>query len=91
MTFGGIRTKREHLDCGVMHVTRQEIVARVAKSGSEAESAAEKIDYKLFSFDQFEQSIRDDVQVLKEAPTLKGMNVYGFKLDTFTGKVEAVA
>lgn len=63
---------------------------KVAQSGSAAEAAAKGIDYDLFSSDEFEQSIRDDVRVLKEAPTLEGMNVYGFKLDTFTGKVEAV-
>ncbi|KAJ4418575.1 hypothetical protein N0V82_005460 [Gnomoniopsis sp. IMI 355080] len=79
-----------HTDCGVMHVTPQDIVNKVAESGTAAGAAAEKIDYKLFSFDEFEQSIKDDVRALQEAPTLEGMNVYGFKLDTFTGKVEAV-
>ncbi|KAJ4386670.1 hypothetical protein N0V93_009568 [Gnomoniopsis smithogilvyi] len=79
-----------HTDCGVMHITPQEIITTVAKSGAAAASAAEMIDYKLFSFGELEQSIRNDVHVLKEAPTLKGMNVYGFKLDTFTGLVEPV-
>lgn len=63
---------------------------KVAENGAAAEAAAEKMDYQLFSSDEFEQSIRDDVRVLKEAPALKGMHIYGFKLDTFTGKVEAV-
>lgn len=73
-----------------MHVTPQEIVDKVAESGSKAKAAAEKIDYGLFSSDELEQSVRDDVRALKEAPTLKGLNIYGFKLDTFTGEVEAV-
>lgn len=72
------------------HITPRGIVDKIAKSGSAAEVAAEEIDYELFSAEEFEQSIKDDVRVLKQAPTLKGMNVYGFKLDTFTGKIEAV-
>lgn len=62
----------------------------MAEDGAEAKAAAEKLDYGLFSSDAFEESIREDVRILKSAPTLAGVNVYGFKLDTFTGEVEPV-
>lgn len=73
-----------------MHVTHKDIVDKVAEAGPEAKAAAEKLDYGLFTAGGFEQSIKDDVGVLKAAPTLKGMNIYGFKLDTFSGEIEAV-
>lgn len=68
----------------------EEIIARAAEEGAEAKAAAEKIDYKLFTSDQFEEAIREDVRALKSAPSLAGAKIYGFKLDTFTGEVEPV-
>lgn len=78
-------------DCGVMHVTPKEIVDTVAAEGNDdAKRAAEEMEYGLFSFDEFEESIREDVRILKGAKSLAGLNVFGFKLDTFTGKIEPV-
>lgn len=77
-------------DCGVTHLKPEEIIASAAENGAEAKAAAEKIDYKLFSSDQLEESIREDVRALKSAPSLAGVKVYGFRLDTFTGEVEPV-
>ncbi|KAI3400312.1 hypothetical protein diail_3693 [Diaporthe ilicicola] len=79
-----------HTDCGVMHVTPEEVVETVAKEGQEAARAAEGIDYKLFKFDEFEESIREDVRLLRNAKSLAGVDIFGFKLDTFTGKIEPV-
>lgn len=73
-----------------MHVTHKEIVDTVAPEGTEAKRAAEEIDYGLFSPDELEKSIRDDVRLLRSAKSLAGVNVLGFKLDTFTGKIEPV-
>lgn len=77
-------------DCGVMHVTHKEVVDTVAAEGPGAKRAAEEIDYKLFSSDEFEESVRQDVRLLRSAETLAGVDVFGFKLDTFTGKIEPV-
>ncbi|KKY32299.1 putative carbonic anhydrase [Diaporthe ampelina] len=79
-----------HTDCGVMHVTHKEVVDTVAAEGPGAKRAAEEIDYKLFSSDEFEESVRQDVRLLRSAETLAGVDVFGFKLDTFTGKIEPV-
>ncbi|KAG8165255.1 hypothetical protein KVR01_005530 [Diaporthe batatas] len=80
-----------HTDCGVTHVTPEEIVNTVAAEGdADAKRAAEEIDYKLFSSDEFEDSIMEDVRILKSAKSLAGLNILGFKLDTFTGKIEPV-
>lgn len=78
-------------DCGVTHVTPEEIIETVAAEGdADAKRAAEGIDYKLFSADEFEESIREDVRTLKSARSLAGLNIFGFKLDTFSGKIEPV-
>ncbi|KAK7714289.1 hypothetical protein SLS64_004389 [Diaporthe eres] len=79
-----------HTDCGAMHATKEEIVDTVAPEGPEAKRAAEEIDYGLFSPDELEKSIRDDVRLLRSAKALAGVNVLGFKLDTFTGEIEPV-
>lgn len=72
------------------HVTPKDVIDTVAKEGVAAKRQAEKIDFKLFSSEGFEESVRDDVRALRSAETLAGVNVYGFKLDTFTGKIEPV-
>lgn len=77
-------------DCGVTHMSPKEIINTVAKEGPEARRQAEKIDFKLFATDELKESIREDVRALKSAETLAGLNVYGFNLETFTGKVEPV-
>lgn len=77
-------------DCGMMHVTPKEIIDTVAKDGPGAKRQAEKIDFRVFSSEGFEESVREDVRTLRSAEVLAGVNIYGFKLDTFTGKVEPV-
>jgi hypothetical protein len=75
----------------VTHVTPKEIVDTVAaEGGADSKRAAEEMEYKLFTSDEFEESIREDVRILKNAKSLAGLNVFGFKLDTFTGKIEPV-
>lgn len=74
-----------------MHATPEEIVDTVAPEGPEAKRAAEQIDYGLFSSDELEESIREDVRLLRGAKSLAGVEVFGFKLDTFTGVIEPVA
>ncbi len=69
----------------------QEIIDTVAsKGGAEGKAAAEKIDYKLFPTEQLEESVKEDVKVLRAAPTLKGVNIFGFTLETFTGEITPV-
>lgn len=77
-------------DCGVLHLESKEVVDMAAKHGSKAKAQAEKIDFQFFTDAEFDEAIREDVKALKNAPILAGMNVYGFKLDTFTGKIEPV-
>lgn len=78
------------VDCGATHATHKEIVETVAAEGPESKRAAEKIDYGLFSSDELEESIKEDVGLLRAAKSLAGVAVLGFKLDTFTGKLEPV-
>ncbi|KAL1878689.1 hypothetical protein Daus18300_001964 [Diaporthe australafricana] len=79
-----------HTDCGVTHVTHEEIVETVAKANPEAKRAADEVDYRLFKTDEFEESIKEDIRILRSAKVLAGVNIFGFKLDTFTGKIEPV-
>lgn len=73
-----------------MHATPEEIADTVAAEGPEAKRAAEGIEYGLFSPDELEDSIREDVRLLRGAKSLAGVEVFGFKLDTFTGEIEPV-
>lgn len=77
-------------DCGAMHAMQKEIVEAVAADDPGAKRAAEDIDYGLFSPEELEESIKEDVRFLRNTKTLAGVNILGFKLDTFTGKVEPV-
>lgn len=87
----GSFSHESHADCGVTHVTPKEIVDTVAAEGdADAKRMAEEMEYWLFSSDEFEESIREDVRILKSAKTLAGLNIFGFKLDTFSGKIEPV-
>ncbi|KUI55650.1 Carbon disulfide lyase [Cytospora mali] len=79
-----------YADCGVTHVISKEIIDTMATESPAAKHQAEKMDFKLFTSDEFEESIREDVRALRSAPTLAGINIYGFKLDTFTGEIESV-
>ncbi|KAF3768754.1 carbonic anhydrase, partial [Cryphonectria parasitica EP155] len=76
--LGGLKTIAvvHHNDCGVMHVTSEDIVSKVAQDGAVAKADAEKTDYKLFTTDQLEESVREDVRTLRNVPTLAGINVY---------------
>lgn len=73
-----------------MHATQKEIVEAVVADDPGAKRAAEDIDYGLFSPEELEESIREDVRFLRDTKTLAGVNILGFKLDTFTGKIEPV-
>lgn len=78
-------------DCGMTHVQPKEIIDTIAESGPEAKAAAEKIDdYLLFGPDEIESSVREDVRILRNAPILAGVNIFGFKLETFTGEITPV-
>lgn len=77
-------------DCGAMHATQKEMVEAVVADDPGAKRAAEDIDYGLFSPEELEESIREDVRFLRNTKTLAGVNILGFKLDTFTGKIEPV-
>ena len=72
-------------------MTPKEIVDTVASEGGpEGKRQAEEMDFKLFTSDEFEESVKADVRTLRGAATLAGLNIYGFTLDTFTGKIEPV-
>ncbi|ROW07515.1 hypothetical protein VPNG_07123 [Cytospora leucostoma] len=77
-------------DCGVMHVSSKEIIDTIASVGPEAKRQAEKLEYQLFTCEGLDESVKEDVRALRSAETLAGINVYGFKLDTHTGRVERV-
>ncbi|PSR74896.1 carbonic anhydrase [Coniella lustricola] len=78
-----------HADCGVTHVTTQEITDATAPNTA---PPATTNPYSLFTTEDYDsgRSVRHDVHTLQTAPALAGLHVYGFKLDTFTGKLEAV-
>lgn len=78
------------VDCGVSHVTENEI-REFAKSKNPAAAAdVDKIDFRLWKEEQLEETVREDVRKLREEKSLDGMEIYGFVLDTQTGAVKEV-
>jgi carbonic anhydrase len=79
------------LDCGVTHVTEQEL-RDYAKSKNPASAAdVDKIEFRLWEKEQLEESVKEDVSILRAEKSLTGLEVYGFVLDTQTGVLKEVA
>ncbi|KAF2030695.1 carbonic anhydrase [Setomelanomma holmii] len=79
-----------HTDCGMTHVTEDEIKGSVKKRTPTEAARAEGIDYGTFGKDEFEEIIRKDVQTFKDEKLLGGMDVLGFAFITETGELKPV-
>lgn len=77
-------------DCGVTHTTDEEIIKNMSERVPEAKEDLKKIDFGCFTEAEFEETIKKDVKKLRAEKLLSGMDILGFKLDTFTGKIEQV-
>ena len=79
-----------HTDCGMTHLTNDEVVK---KARARTPAAAQEIeglgrDYGCYTAEDYEKSIEEDVIRLRNAKILEGMSILGMALDTPSGKVE---
>jgi carbonic anhydrase len=76
-----------HTDCGMVTFQNEDVYAKVKESlGADASG----IDF--MPFPDLEQSVRDDIQFLKDSPLIADdVSVRGFVYDVKTGKVTEVS
>ncbi|KUL84305.1 hypothetical protein ZTR_07571 [Talaromyces verruculosus] len=79
-----------HTDCGVTHVTEDEIREYAKSKNPEAAAIVDKMDFDLWREEHLEESIKKDVRKLREEKSLDGIEVFGFVLDTQTAVVTEV-
>ncbi|EEA27941.1 conserved hypothetical protein [Talaromyces marneffei ATCC 18224] len=79
-----------HTDCGMTHVTEDEIRDYAKSKNPAAAAIVDKIDFGLWKEEHLEDSVRKDVRKLREEKSLDGIEVFGFVLDTQTAVVTEV-
>ena len=78
-------------DCGITHITEDEIRDFAKSKNPDAAADVEKMDFGLWKKEHFEQSIKEDVLKLRAEKSLDGLEVYGFALETQTGVVREIS
>ena len=80
-----------HTDCGMVTFKDEDIRGILKERlGDAAGAAADAIDFLPFS--DLEQSVRDDVEIIKKSPLINpGTPITGFVYDVKTGKLSVVA
>lgn len=77
-------------DCGVFHLTDPEIRAEAKQRTPDAAKDIDAMSFGCLPADAFEASIAEDVRKLRAEKVLRGVEVRGMALDTFTGLVREV-
>ena len=75
------------VDCGMGHVTEDEVRAYAKSKNPAAAADVDKIDFGLWKEEHLQDTVREDVRKLRAEKSLEGMEVLGFVLDTQTGVV----
>jgi carbonic anhydrase len=71
-------------------VTNEEIRAYSVSKNPHAAAEVDNTDFNLWKEEDIEESVKEDVLRLRNTPSLYGLEVYGFILDTPTGVVREV-
>ncbi|EED23684.1 conserved hypothetical protein [Talaromyces stipitatus ATCC 10500] len=79
-----------HTDCGVTHVTDEEIREYAISKNPAAAEIVNKIDFNLWREEHLVESVKEDVRKLRAEKSLDGIEVFGFTLDTQTAVVTEV-
>jgi len=79
-----------HTDCGLQSISDDEIKEVLKKSVENGDGVDMLKDMKFGCITDPQESVKDDVQVLRESLFFKGMHISGFVQDTETGLVEKV-
>ncbi|OAL05139.1 hypothetical protein IQ06DRAFT_333352 [Phaeosphaeriaceae sp. SRC1lsM3a] len=79
-----------HTDCGMTHLTDPDVLADVKRRTPAEAGRVEDMELGFFTAEEFEETIRKDVKVLKGEKLLEGMDVLGYALITETGELKLV-
>jgi carbonic anhydrase len=80
-----------HTDCGLSHITDEDIKESLKKRASLGEEEEKKVERMVFwSFGNPEDSVKADVAAVKASPFFKGMQIVGMVQDTETGLLRVV-
>lgn len=77
-------------DCGATHLTEEGIKHDIAQRTPAEAARGDAIQFLTFREDEYEETIKKDVQVLKEEKMLEGMNILGFSFITETGELKRI-
>lgn len=72
------------------HITEDEVREYAKSKNPDAAAIVDNINYGLWTKEQVEQSVKDDVLKLRTHPTLTGLKAYGFILETETRALREV-
>lgn len=72
------------------HLTDAQIKQDVARRTPEGVEEAGVIEFGCFGADEFEETIRKDVETLKAEKLLAGMDILGFAFITETGELKVI-
>lgn len=85
-----VRMLKPPTDCGMTHLTDEGIKSDIKKRTPAEAPRGDAIDFGTFTADDFEDTIRKDVQTLKGEKMLQGMDILGFAFITETGELKPV-
>lgn len=77
-------------DCGMTHLTDEQIKEDIRKRNPDDAAAAENIDFGCFAESDLEKTIVKDVESLKAEKLLRGVDIRGYVLSTETGRLQEV-
>ncbi|PVH86928.1 hypothetical protein DL98DRAFT_582245 [Cadophora sp. DSE1049] len=78
-----------HTDCG-LQTADEEGIRAVLRGGVDAEAGKMLDVVKFGAFGSPDESVKEDVGILKDSPFFKGMQILGFVQDTETGLLKEV-
>ena len=78
------------LDSGVFHLIEPDLRAESKARTPDAAADIDAMEFGCLPSEAFESSIIDDVKKLRAEKALKGVEIRGMALDTFTGVVREI-
>jgi len=82
----------QHTDCGMAAVTDDSLIQKIiAHTGPEATEDLRKMNFRTIPGGDVRESVRGDLEILRNHPWLKSGPLVGGIYDVFTGRVEIVA
>ncbi len=76
-----------HTDCGMLTFSNADLQGKLKE-----ETGADASDIDFLPFSDLEQSVRDDVESIKDSPLLpEGIAIRGFVYDVHTGRLNGVS